>query len=246
MPVTIVGETLARRWFPAGAIGKRILLGAPHPGASWMTIVGIAADVKTGALDQPAMPQFYTPAAQDPPFSATIVLRSAAAPAAIARQAAAAVRRLDAELPVFDVSTIEERIARSIGQPRYQGSLAGFFALAALLLAAVGVYGVVAQDTARRKKDNAIRIALGAGAGRIMGTELARGLRPVLAGAAAGACGAALTTRLLTRELFGITPLDPTAFLAAVALLASAAACACLIPARRSARQNPAGILRAD
>jgi len=246
--VAVINQTLARGFFPRGdAIGHRILVGAPHPGARWMTIVGIIGDLRTGALDRAPMPQFYWPAAQqDPPSAISIVLRTANEPLDTAREAAGVIRLIDPGQPVYDVSTMEKRVEESIGQPRFQTVLLGFFAVAALFLAAVGIYAVVAHSTAQRTKEIAIRMALGADATWVVASVLADGLRPVLVGVALGFAGAAVLTRLLSSVLYEVAPHDPWTFTCAVFLLAAIAAAACVGPARRAALVDPMNALREE
>ncbi len=245
--VAVINQTLARGFFPRGdAIGHRILVGAPHPGARWMTIVGIIGDVRTGALDQVPMPQFYWPVAQDGPRGLAIVLRTANEPLEMAREAAGVIRLIDPDQPVYDVSTMERRVEESAGQPRFQTVLLGFFALAALFLAAIGIYGVVAHSTAQRTKEIGIRMALGADARRVLTTVLIGGLRPVALGIALGFAGAALLTRWLASVLYQVTPRDPWTFACAVIVLAVIATAACLGPARRAAMVDPMEALRED
>jgi len=247
-PVTVINQTLARGFFPRGdAIGHRILLGAPRPGARWMTIVGIIGDVRTGALDQAPMPQFYRPMAQqDPPSAISVVLRTANEPRDMAHEATAVIRLIDPDQPVYNVTTMEKRVEESVGQPRFQTVLLGFFAAAALFLAAVGIYGVVAHSTAQRTKEIGIRMALGADATRVLVSVLVDGLRPVLVGVALGLAGAAALTRLLSSVLYQVTPHDPWTFAGAVVMLAAIAAAACVGPARQAALVDPMNALREE
>ncbi len=247
-PVAVINQTLARAFFPRGdAIGQRILLGAPHPGAQWMTVVGIIGDLRTGALDQAPLPQFYWPVAQQGPSrTVSIVLRTANEPLEMARDAAGVIRLIDPDQPVYDVTTMEKRVEESAGQPRFQTVLLGFFAVAALFLAAVGIYGVVAHSTAQRTKEIGIRMALGADATWVVASVLADGLRPVLAGVAIGFAGAVVLTRLLSSVLYLVTPHDPLTFGGAVVVLAAMAAAACVVPARRAALVDPQQALREE
>ena len=247
-PVAVINQTLAHGFFPGGdAIGHRILLGAPRPGAPWMTIVGIIGDLRTGALDQAPMPQFYWPVTQQAPSSgAAVVLRTANEPLDMTREVTGVIRLIDPDQPVYNVTTMEQRVEESIGQPRFQTVLLGFFAMAALFLAAVGIYGVVAHSTAQRTKEIGIRMALGADATRVVASVLIDGLRPVLIGVALGFAGAALLTRVLSSILYHVTPQDPWTFAYAVIVLAAIAAAACLVPARRAALVDPMHALREE
>ncbi len=245
--VAIVNQTLARGFFPSGdAIGHRILLGAPHPGARWMTIVGIIGDVRTGALDQPPVPQFYWPASQDAPRSVAIVLRTAGDPIEMAREATGIVRMIDPDQPVYDVSSMRQRVDKSLGQPRFETLLLGFFAAAALSLSVIGIYGVVSHATTRRMREIGIRMALGADSPKVIAWVLADGLRPVLLGIFLGLAGAAALTRFLSSALYLVTPHDPWMFACAVLALAGIAAAACLVPARRAALIDPMDALREE
>ena len=245
--VAVINQTLARGFFPRGdAIGHRILLGAPRPDAHWMTIVGIVGDLRTGALDQAPMPQFYWPVAQDAPHAVSLVLRTTNEPPQMAREATGVIRLIDPDQPVYDVTTMEKRVEESVGQPRFQTVLLGFFAAAALFLAAVGIYGVVAHSTAQRTKEIGIRMALGASATRVVASVLADGLRPVLVGMALGFAGAAVLTRLLSSVLYQVKPHDPKTFVYAVLMLAAVAAAACVGPARMAALVDPMNALREE
>jgi putative ABC transport system permease protein len=245
--VAVINQTLARGFFPSGdAIGQRILLGAPQPGARWMTIVGIIGDLKTGALDQGPIPQFYSPLAQQNPGRLVVVLRTANNPLDMAREASGVVRVLDADVPAYDVSTMDERMEKSMGQPRFQTVLLAFFAAAALFLAAMGIYGVVAHTTLQRTKEIGIRMALGADARRVVTTVLADGLRPVAMGVVLGFAGAAALARFLSSVLYRVTPHDPMTFACAVCVLGAIAAAACLAPARRAALVDPQEALREE
>jgi putative ABC transport system permease protein len=247
MAVAVINETLARRFFPSGgAIGRRLLLGAPEPGARWMTIVGIIGDLKTGALDDGPMPQYYTPQAQEAPGSMIVVLRTAGDPLLVAREAAGVVRLLDPDVPVYQIGTMQQHVSDAVGQPRFQAVLLALFAAGALFLAAVGIYGVVAHAAAQRTKEIGIRMALGADAARVVATVLADGLRPVAAGIVLGLAGALALARLLSSVLFEVAPRDPAAFGWAATILALTAAAACLGPARRAAHLDPQIALREE
>lgn len=242
--VTVVNETLARGFFPKGAIGHQILLGAPQPDSTWLTIVGVVGDVKTTALSNDTMPQFYTPVAQDPPTAMSLVIRTALDPSTVARSAQQIVRSIDPSLPVYDVVSMDDRIAKSIGQPRFETTLLAFFAAAALFLAAIGIFGVVAHSTAQRTHEIGIRMALGADAARVVKTVMFDGLRPVIFGIALGLVGAFSLSKILRTTLFQVTTTDPPSFLLAAVLLTLVAVAACLIPASRATKVDPVIALR--
>lgn len=189
-PVAIVNETLAERFFPKDdAIGQRLLLGAPEPSAKWMEIVGIVSDIKSATLDEPPIPQFYMPETQDAPKSMNIVMRTSGDPREIGGQAMMIAQSLAPEELVSDLTTMDERVEKSLGHPRFHAMLMMFFSGSALLLAAVGIYGVVAQATIRRTQEIGVRMALGADATRIVKSVLSDGLRPVAAGIVIGLVG---------------------------------------------------------
>ncbi|MGA3204117.1 MAG: ABC transporter permease [Bryobacteraceae bacterium] len=242
----IVNEALARAFFPQGAIGQAIGLPKLCTDSScdfdWSTIVGIAADVKTAALDRAAIPQIYLPF----PGGSSVILRTAGEPMALAREAAALVRSMDPDMPVFDVQTMEDRISESIGQPRFETAIVGFFAAAALFLAAIGIFGVVAHSTAQRTQEIAIRMALGADAPRVIETVILDGLRPVVLGVLLGLAGALAMSRILSSVLFNVAATDPTIFLLSALLLTLVALAACLGPARRATQVDPMIALRAE
>ncbi|HVO98826.1 MAG TPA: ABC transporter permease [Bryobacteraceae bacterium] len=248
--VVVVNETLAHKYFPDGAVGQQ--LGVPKPCADlkcdfdWSEIVGVAGDVKAISLDQAALPMIYIPHAQQPFPGASIVMRTAGDPLSLAREAAAVVRSMDPEMPVFDVQTMDDRVAESLGQPRFETLIVGFFAVAALFLAAIGIFGVVAHSTAQRTQEIGIRMALGADAPRVVRTVVLDGLRPVLAGVLIGLGGALALSRVFSNALFQVPSNDPATFLAAGAVLTLVAAVACLGPARRAASVDPMEALRAE
>jgi len=245
--VAVINETLARGFFPNGdAIGHRILLGAPQPGSKWMTIAGIVGDVKAATLDRPTLPQFYTPLSQHPDVYMQLAIRTSAEPMSIARQAAAVVHSVDPEAPVYGIQTMEQRIAATVSQPRFETVILAFFAAAALFLAAIGIFGVIAHSTARRTQEIGIRMALGADRARVLRYVISGGLRPVVIGAVIGMAAAAALGRILASTLFRVTPRDPQIFTLAPVTLLIVALAACFIPARKASRIDPMNALRSE
>jgi putative ABC transport system permease protein len=248
-PVAIVNETLARGFFPNGdAVGRRILFGAPTPGGTdrWMTIIGVISDVRTGALDLPPAPQFYTSEMQENNDRMFIVLRTQGNPIAMGRTALRIVHQLDPEQPVSDVRTMEQHVDGTLGQPRFRAMLISCFASMALFLAAVGIYGVVAHAVSQRTKEIGIRSALGADATRIVVTVLADGLRPIAVGVAIGIGGSAMLTRFLSSILYQVKPDDPITFAWSIVLIGTIGVAACLVPAATASRLDPVIALRED
>ena len=246
----VVNQTLARSFFPRGAIGEQIGWPGRCTGSNceptWLTIVGVVADVKTFSLDREALPQIYEPLARYPFPGASVAVRTMADPLAVARDASALIHSMDANVPVYDVKTMEERVEDSVGQPRFEAMILGFFAASALFLAAIGIFGVVAHSTAQRTQEIGIRMALGADSARVVRSVVWEGLRPVLAGIVIGVGGAIWISKALTSTLFHVAPTDPASFLAASATLLGVAAAACFAPARRASRIDPMEALRAE
>jgi putative ABC transport system permease protein len=249
-PVVVVNETLARAFFPRGAIGQQIGVPAPCTGSDcepiWSTIVGVASDVKTFTLDRAPLPQIYLPHSQYPFPGASVALRTTGDPLPLTREVAAVVRSMDPDMPVFDVKTMEDRVAESIGQPRFETAIVAFFAAAALFLAAIGIFGVVAHSTAQRTQEIGIRMALGADGTEVVKTVILDGLRPVLFGLVLGLGGALALSRVLESVLFNVAATDPSTFLLAAAVLTLVAIAACLGPARRATKVDPMIALRAE
>jgi putative ABC transport system permease protein len=249
--VVIVNEALAHAFFPQGAIGPQI--GVPQPCRDlthceypWSTIIGVAADVKSVSLDRAALPQIYIPHAQQPFPNAGVILRTAGDPLPLAHAVAAVVRSMDPDMPIFDVRTMEDRISDTVGQPRFEAAIVAFFAFAALFLAGIGIFGVVAHSTAQRSQEIGIRMALGADAQRVVETVLLDALRPVLLGVLLGLGGAFALSRVFSSLLFSVTVTDPFTFLLSALILTVVALAACLGPARRATKVDPLVALRAE
>jgi predicted permease len=243
--VVIVNEALARTFYPDGAVGQQI--GVPPPCRDtkcdfvWMTIVGVAGDVKSRGLDMAARPQIYLPQA-----AGGVILRTAGDPMQMARTASSVIRSADPDMAIFDVRTMEDRISQTVTQPKFQTALVSFFAAAALFLAAIGIFAVVAHSTAQRTQEIGIRMALGADGARVVETVLRDGLRPVLVGVVLGLAGALGFSRILASVLFNVAATDPSTFLLSAVVLTLVAVAACLGPARRATRVDPMIALRAE
>ncbi len=247
LPVVIINETMARGfWHNEDPLGKRIVLGAPRPGAAWLTIAGVVGDVKNASLDVAPLPQMYVPHSQNPSRSMTLVVRTAASPMAMVALVRSAVAAIDKNQPIYDVITMEQRLSASVAQPRFQSTLLGVFAGIALLLATVGIYGVVAHGVARRTREIGIRMALGAQRWDVLRLVIGESMGPALIGLAAGVAATFALGRALGSLLYEVTPTDPATLAGASLLLLGAALVACYLPARRATRIEPMSALRQE
>ena len=245
--VVIVSQSLARHFWPLGeAIGKRLKPGFEND--TWCTVVGVVADTKQYSLSETPSPSMYLPYAQAPGTfmmqDITLVLRTAADPLALVAAARRAVQAVDPDLPVFDVATMDQLVYRSASAPRFNSALLGVFAALALVLAAVGIYGVMSYAVAQRTHEIGVRVALGAGTSDILLQVARQGMLPAAAGIAIGTAGAWAVTRFLSSLLFGVTPTDPVTFALVPLLLGAVAVLACLLPARRATKVDPVVALR--
>ncbi|MEZ0332723.1 MAG: ABC transporter permease [Gemmatimonadales bacterium] len=244
-PVAVVSQALAQRyWSGRSAVGQRITLGDPADSAGWMTVIGVVGDVRNEELGRPTYPQLYLPIAQAPVPSMVVLARTAGDPLELAGTVKRALTELDADLPLSEVATLDQRVADTLARPRVNAALLTAFAAVALLLAAVGIYGVIAFGVVQRTRELGIRMALGAGTDRLLRLVVHQGMRPVLAGIVLGLVGALLGTRLLRGLLFGVGATDPVTFLAVTAFLLVVAFGASYLPARRAARSDPMIALR--
>jgi putative ABC transport system permease protein len=245
--VAIVTESLAHdRWANRSAVGRRFKLGQADSKGEWITVVGVARDIKQFGVREGTAEGIYLPFSQSAPRTSTITLRVAGEPTALAASARRVIQVLDPELAVFGVESMPQILARSIWQPRLQALLVGTFAIIALVLAAVGVYGVVSYAVAQRTREIGVRMALGAQRSRVLRLVLAQGVRLTLAGVAVGLVGSLAGARLLEGLLFGVSTRDPVTFAGVPILLFLVAVIACYLPARRAASVDPAVALRSD
>ncbi len=247
--VVIVNRTLARRFFPnQDPIGKHIRPGIGNgygPGEPPMReIVGLIADVKQSGLDAEAAPEAYAPLAQSPFLSMFIAVRTANDPRSTLKAAHRQVASLDKNEPIYHVETLDQYLAQSVLLPRLVTLLLSGFASLALLLACLGVYGVISYIVVQRTRELGIRMALGAEKGDVLRMIIGEGLKPALAGVAIGIAGTLKLTRLLSSLLYGVKPTDPLTFAAVSLILIGVALLACYIPARRAAKVDPMFSLR--
>ena len=254
-PVAIVSLSMARKFWPReDVIGKRIRWGVAAP---WATIVGVVGDVSQGPLNTPLAPHVYRPYIQLPgpfleedPFSdwhaMNLALRTRADPASLTSAVLAQVHSLDPDLAVASIRTMTQVISSSVAGSRYNTILLGTFASLALLLAAIGVYGVLSYAVAQQKHEIGIRMALGAEKWDVLTMVVEQGMKVAAIGVGIGIVGALALTRLLSSLLYGVKPTDPLTFIAASLLLITVAVLACYIPARRATKVDPLVALREE
>jgi len=239
--VTIISETLARRSFPnQNPIGKRFKVGGiERPTNPWSEIIGVVADVKYDGLAAAPLPAFYESALQRSYRGMYLVINFSGDTAALTNAVRREVRALDPQLPVANVRTVKRLLEQSVAQPRFRTMLIGSFSAAALLLAAIGIYGVMAYSVTQRTQEIGVRMALGAQTRDILQLVLRQGLALTAIGIAAGLLGALAATRLIGSLLYEVPTNDFVTFAAISILLAAVALLACFIPARRAATVNP-------
>lgn len=237
----VIDDVLARRTHPGGSgLGARVVLGPDTA-----TVVGVVDQARLYDVHRDDRPQVYIPWSWNPAGAVTVAMRTRRDPRALLEPARAVVHGLDGGVPVSDVRTLDGIAAAALDDDRLNLTLVGTFALAALLLASLGIYGVVAHAVVRRRPEIGVRLALGAEAGGIVRMVVSQGLRLVLAGAVLGVVGAAFAARLLASLLYGVEPMDLPTYAGVVLLLVGIATLAAWIPALRAARVQPSEALRA-
>jgi predicted permease len=244
-PVALVDETAARRFWPnEDAVGRRFRPGGRASKAPWMTVVGVVGDIKTEGFDQPEQPHLYLCMFQNVGYAMAVYLRADGDPAGLTQALRREVQAVDPNLPVFGERTMEDIVSSSLAQRRFALQVVGGFGVLALLLAGIGVYGVVAYSVSQRTREIGIRLALGASSGAILRWVFTQGMRLTLAGMAAGLVGAFALTRLLRGLLFGVETTDPVTYAGLALLLGAVALLACYVPARRATKVDPMVALR--
>jgi putative ABC transport system permease protein len=245
-PVVMVSQSLARHFWPGQpAVGQKINPG--FPGTNWCSVVGVAGDVKQAGLANDAPLAIYMPYSQGPSFllsSMAIAVRTNGDPQSMVNAVRTQVQSVDPEIPVFGASSMEELIAKSVSEPRFNSILLGSFAVLALVLAAVGIYGVIAYSVSQRTHEIGIRMALGAGPHTMTSLVVGEGAILTMAGIGLGVVASLILTRLIANLLFGVTPTDPAIFCGVLMLLTLVALAGCYIPARRASRIDPMVALR--
>jgi putative ABC transport system permease protein len=253
LPVAIVNETLAKRYFAnADPLTQRLVVeqlvpGAtkPGPGIEWQ-IVGVSADVRSAGPKNDVRPEIHVPFWQSPWPRTRMAVRTSGDPMSLQQSVAAVIRSMDPDLPMGNVRTMEQIVDLSFVSDRFNTALFGSFAAVALLLAAFGIYGVMSFAVAQRTHEIGLRIALGAGRGRVLWQVLREGMTTALLGTVLGSAGAYFVVRAMHGMVFGVALVAPTAFIVVALALLGAALLACLVPATRAASVDPMVALRQE
>jgi len=247
-PVVVVNEAMARRFWPGqSAVGKRIRWGGWNP-QGWLTIAGVVADVKFSSLESESPPTIYMPVFQIPRIrrDAVFIARTTAEPSSLAAAMRREIAAVDADLPVYDVRTMNQVIAESVAQRRFTMGLLAIFAFAALGLAALGLYGVISYAVTQRTREIGLRMALGGRRLDVLRLVVGQGMKMAMIGALAGLLASLALTRLIKGLLYGVSASDPLTFIAVALLLTLVALVACWIPARRATKVDPMVALRCE
>lgn len=243
--VTVVNETFARHfWQGEDPVGKKLKQGFPEWETPWLEIVGVVADVKLEGVDQETPLQAYLPLAQNSSSFLNLVVHTQAEPMAAATDVQAAIHMVDPDLPLFQIRTMNELFDRSILPQRATMVLLASFAALAMLLAAVGIYGVISYGVAQRTREIGLRMALGAEPRQVLWLILRQGIWLTLAGVCLGLIGALILTRVMSALLFQVSATDFVTFAVMPLVLASIALLACYIPARQATKVDPMVALR--
>jgi len=242
--VAVISESLAReRWPNQDPIGHTIEFGNMDGDLRLLTIVGIVGDIHDYGLDVPPRPTVYVNLFQRPRSTITLTILSDGDTQSLASTARGILQDLDPEIPA-KFQTFSQVYSASLGSRKFNVILIGFFGIVALLLATVGVFGVMAYSVSRRTREIGVRVALGAGSGDVLRMILSQGLRTIFIGVAIGIAGSLVLTRTMESLLFGVTATDPLTFVGVTLLLIGAALLACYVPARRATRVDPLVALR--
>jgi predicted permease len=243
-PVVLVDQKMADRFWPHGnAVGKRIRHNDKSP---WLTIAGVVGVVKQYGLDTDTRMVVYSAQSQHPGGSMFLVARTTGEPAALADAIDQQIQSIDPDVPVYDIATMEQRVHESMARQRFAMTMLGAFAGFAMILAAVGVYGVMSFLVTQGTPDIAIRMALGAQRNSILSLVFRQGMALAFIGIIVGLIGAFTLTRFMRGLLFGVSATDPMTFVGVVFLLTIAALSACYFPARRAMRVDPMMALREE
>jgi putative ABC transport system permease protein len=250
LKVAIISERIVREYFPGGpmeALGRRVRVNVLEAG-EWLTVVGVVADIRQSSLERDVQPMIYVPFQQDrSPFLRFVAfVARTSTPGPVVEGIRAEIRRAAPDVPIQSTVTMDEAVAASVAAPRFRTWLLALFAMAAMLIATCGLYGLMAYAVAQRRREMGVRMALGATRRDVLRLVLTRALRVVVAGLVVGLAGAAGVTRVLQTFLFGVTPTDPIVFTCVTLLLLAVGLLAAWLPARRATRIDPWAALRAE
>jgi ABC-type lipoprotein release transport system permease subunit len=228
-------------------LGRRFKLGSADSDRAWFTVVGVVGDMRRQGLEHDPIPQMFEPLAQNPSRLETLVVRTTTEdPLKMVGALRAAVHRVDKNVPVYGIATLEDQLGAFLTQRRFQTSLLIGFSSIALLMAAIGIYGLIQYSIATRTHEIGIRMAIGARAGEIFRMVIGEGLKLSVTGLALGLIGALWLGRAASGLLFGITPADPLTFISVSLLLTAVAIAASYFPARRAMKVDPISALRQE
>jgi predicted permease len=245
-PVAVIDQTLARQyWQGENPLGQLLKFGFGR-GTQGVTIVGVVGDIKSDGFEAPSVPHIYVALGQFAPVNAVVFLRSRGDVEHLGEAVRHEVESVDPNVPVHSISSMDQIIARSVADRRFALELLGVFAAVALLLAAIGIYGVMSYSFSQRTHEIGIRLALGAQRMHILHMAIGEGMQLVVVGLAVGLIGAGALTRFVRTMLFGVSPFDPITFAVISATLAAVAFLACYVPARRATRVDPLVALREE
>jgi putative ABC transport system permease protein len=243
--VAIVNQSMARQMWPGmDPVGRRFKTGSNPETAPWITVMGVVGDVRHFGLEADARPEMYRTYAVNPLGAPNVVVRARADGVSLISELSARIRALDPNVPTYNATSMEALVERSTAQRRFVMLLLASFAMAALLVAGVGVYGMMSQAVAQRTAEIGLRMALGASQSAVLGLVFRQGARLLGAGIAAGFAIAIGLAWFMRGLLFAMGPFDPVAFVLAAAVLAGFALAACYIPARRASRVDPIAAMR--
>jgi predicted permease len=244
-PVVLINQSMAERYWPGEiAVGKRFAFPSQPTEKDWLTVVGVVGDVKDFPHSPAAVPAFYWPMSQVRTGQIILAVRANAEPLSLVEAVRREVRAIDKDLPLAEVKTLETIAVTAVGGQRFTLWLVGLFALAALVLAAIGIYSVLSYLVAQRTHEIGVRMALGAQPRDVLKLIIGQGMKLALLGVALGVAASFILTRLMKGLLFGVGATDPLTFLLVAALLALVALVACYLPARRSVKVDPLVALR--
>jgi len=242
--VVLINETLQRDFLSGqDPIGRRINIGSKQE-PQWNTIVGVVGDVKYNGLADDVQPALYYPISQQPTWGSLVIKTDVADPLSVTSAVRNEIKKIDPDVPLTNVATMDDRLSKSVAQPRFRTTLIALFAVVALVLACVGIYGVISYSVTLRTHEIGIRMALGAQRGHVLKMVIGQAIVLAIAGVALGLTGSYALTSLMSKLLFGVKPTDPATFLITAAILSFTALIASYLPARRATKIDPLEALR--